>query len=195
MSKQWLSGSLVITALCQPVSHLVILHITPPSSVGLEESILTLSSFSSTSSSFLSSSSSSLHKIHSWPAPSGELLICRCDRGGRCVHNAAGVWLLRLHLSEGQSIPTPFLPIKAFHSYRQTRREGRREEQRKERENCEWHERSLLTFLPLVFLFYPPWTHCLASGSNPRERGEWEERIESGRWREKGERSKQEVEQ
>ena len=55
--------------------------------------------------------------------------IRRCDRGGRCVHNVEGVCLLGLHLSEGQSMPTPFLPFKASHSHRQTGRERRREEQ------------------------------------------------------------------
>lgn len=120
------------------------------------------------------------------------LSIRRCDRGGRCVHNAAGVWLLRLHLSEGQSIPTPFLPFKASHSHRQTGRERTREEQGKEEEKSEWHE-SYFSFLffsfpfrSLASLLYPPWTHCMASGSKPGR----EKRIERGRQREKEKRDK-----
>lgn len=110
-----------------------------------------------------SSSSGPPHLRGSRASPSRGLSIRRCDRGGRCVHNAARVCIFqranRCRLLFSPSKPLP-------HTDKQGAR--RREEQGKEEEENEWHES--------YFLLDSLWTRCSASGSTGdggKEGGRW----------------------
>lgn len=98
------------------------------------------------------------------------LSICRCDRGGRCVHNAAGVWLLGCIFQRANRYRLLFSPSKLFiHTDKQgekgdVRSRGKEEEEEKSERPESF---SFLSFsLPRLSLLYPLWTHRLASGSN-----------------------------